>query len=199
MLLNKFWNKLNYSIWAKWLPNRLQSKWCMIDSETLLYACIANKPFFEGYSWAKELARRLNLTLNVFLCSSKAGVEKTNVYHALLEAQGHYLQHYGHAQPGKHPKLSITITGENPDEALMNHLDQNRVDIIVVDHSFTSSSGMLKNLIDKTGGAILLEKSDRLPKLSETDRFSYHFLRAQVYKLSRLKISQHLTTPKTFP
>ena len=52
--------------------------------------------FRRGYAWSMELARRLNGKLTLFTVVTHDGAveEKEEVYHELMEAQGHYIGHY---------------------------------------------------------------------------------------------------------
>ena len=164
----------------------------MSFKKVLLYPFSANSAYFEGYSWAVELAIRMKAKLQLFTTTSIAqGTTETTdtIYHSLLEAHGYYLQHYPHDGIKSNDALRepLIAAGELKEE-LIFHLKKNAVDIVILDPLFLSEyQHGLREIVKESGGVIVLSQGDPQhddkPQAHTADHFYDHLCRAQLHKL----------------
>jgi hypothetical protein len=161
----------------------------MSITKTLLYPFSIDRPYFESYAWAIELAQRMQAKLFLFTTTGTPSLTPSAadpIYHSLLEAQGYYLQHY---QPNGHKQADITkepcITAGELEHELVAHLRKNPVDIVILDSQFALAHATgLSQIVKESAGVIVLPKSNQSSKwVGVADHFYDDLRRAKLYKL----------------
>jgi hypothetical protein len=137
--------------------------------------------YYDGYSWAVELALKMEADLWLFTASADKNDEAIQrIFHSLLEAQGHYLQ----LAPNKNSALKIKterwIERGNLNDSLLTFLKANPVDITVLDSSLPMDKEVKSEVIDYSKGAIVLPFNK---KLNGQDHFYEKLHNAELYKL----------------
>src|SRR5882757_5250303 len=109
--------------------------------KVLLYPFSTEASYFESYAWATELAWRMNARLQLITTTSLSdnlSSTRDAVYDSLLQAQGYYLEHYRSGSKAIEIKSEPFITQGDLGSALVSHLKNNPVDVVVLDTSFLS-------------------------------------------------------------
>ena len=161
----------------------------MSFKKVLLYPFSANSAYFEGYSWALELAIRLKAKLQLFTTTALAQdtiESRDSIYHSLLQAHGYFLQHYPHNGLKSNEVLRepCIVAGELKHELIV-HLKQNPVDIVILDPLFLSEhQNGLPEIVKESGGVIVLSNAEPPAENRGTiDHFFDHLRRAHLHKL----------------
>lgn len=146
----------------------------------ILFPFSVDTPYYEGYSWAVELASKMEAELWLFTASENKDEETIQrIFHSLLEAQGHYLQ----LSPNNSVKIKTErwIETGNLKNSLLSFLKKNPVDITVLDPSLPMDKQTESEVIDYSKGAIVLpSKKDN----DSADNQFYEKLHdAELYKL----------------
>ena len=155
---------------------------------TILFPFEIQGKFFDGYAWAVELANRMHAKLQLFTTKDRKGndaIPGNDLFQILLEAQGHYLQYYHHEdrRSTESRPEPIIVTGDLK-EALINYLDDNRVDILIVDASLQADRKQIREITAHASAAIVLPKSARgLRGIPRSDRFLDTLRRAELHRL----------------
>jgi hypothetical protein len=152
-------------------------------AKKILFPFSVDTPYYEGYSWAVELASKMEAELWLFTSSEdKRDETRQQIFHSLLGAQGHYLQS---AQP-KHKDFKIKterwIETGNLKNALLSFLKSNPVDITVLDISLPIDKQSESEVIDYSKGAIVLREKNEKRGTSE-NKFYEKLQDAELYKL----------------
>lgn len=166
----------------------------MRAEKTLLYPFSIDSPYFEGYAWAVELARRMKARLQLYISTSpdtNNSHDNDALYHSLLEADGYYLQHY--LEDGiklSQVKMEPFLAAGELKEGLIAHLRKNPIDIVILDPSFslTVREG-LKEIVKVSRGVILLSNDHsprrEWPQTPSADYFYDNLRNAELHKLPR--------------
>ncbi len=156
----------------------------MSSPKTLVFPFSIDNPYFESYAWAVELALRINAKLLLFTTASTA--ENTQkVYHSLLAAHGHYLQHYPSAvqRDAAAFREPMIAQGDLVVE-LISFLRANPTDIVILDGSFSiHHSVKLQQIVKESAGAIVLSADTQEKQVTTSDHFYELLRRARLYKL----------------
>ena len=153
-------------------------------AKKILFPFSVDTPYYEGYSWAVELASKMEADLWLFT-TSKDKEEKTiqHIFHSLLEAQGHYLQSASHNGNGSKIKTERWIETGNLKSSLLTFLQKNPVDITVLDSSLPmDKQSELSEVIDYSKGAIVLS-SKKEKNNGHESKFYEKLHDAELYKL----------------
>jgi hypothetical protein len=156
--------------------------------KVLLYPFSTEVCYFEGYSWATELALRMNARLQLVTTTSLSNdlsSTRDTIYDSLLRAQGYYLEHYRRASPPNEIKSEPFIAEGDLGSALVSHLKINPVDVVILDPSFLAKNyKKLNDIVDACGGVIALPRNQTPPAdAPRTDHFYDVLRRAEFYKL----------------
>ncbi len=152
-------------------------------AKKILFPFSVDTPYYEGYSWAVELASKMEADLWLFT-TSQDKEEKTiqHIFHSLLEAQGHYLQSVPHSSSPK-IKTERWIETGNLRHSLLAFLQKNPVDITVLDSSLPmDKQSELSEVIDYSKGAIVLS-SKKEKNNGQGSKFYERLHDAELYKL----------------
>lgn len=130
--------------------------------------------FQKGFSWSKELARRIGVPFSVFLnLPHEYAGARLEILNQLLEADGHY---YTHAKLTDSPKTTPSVRIGDLYLNLLGYLNENPLDIIILGECqslFTAHQ--LQHLLKYENGFLLLPEIgdiDLLVKTSFTDTFN---------------------------
>ena len=161
--------------------------------KVLLYPFLIDRPYFEGYAWAMELAFRMKASLQLFTTITPSPEEKgttDSIYHSLLEAHGYFLQHYQHdgIKANEVTRETCIVEGGELKDALILHLRKHAVDIVIIDPFLSSSpAGEIHELVTESSGIILLSRDKpspgQKPHRTRADHFYDRLRRAKLYKL----------------
>lgn len=159
--------------------------------KVLLYPFSTDTDYFEGYSWAVELAIRMKAKLQLFTTTSAAQDNDStdSIYLSLLEAAGYHLQYYPQEGMKSNELLQEPcIAAGELTQALIFHLKKTPVDIVILDPSFLSChQNDLRDIVKESGGVIVLPSHKTLHKdklsTGTTDHFYDYLRRAQFHKL----------------
>ncbi len=157
----------------------------MSITKTLLYPFSVESQYFDSYAWACELALRMKAKLKLFT-TSPAPSSTQPIYHSLLEAHGYYLQHYPHrgVKSNDVQKEPCIASGEL-ETALVSHLKNNPVDIVIIDPELSATLAQgLSVIVKESGGVIVLPSIKGKPSAPPSaDKFYDDLRRARLYKL----------------
>jgi len=152
-------------------------------TKKILFPFSVNTPYHEGYSWAIELASKMEAELWLFTSSEDKGDEtRKQIFHSLLKAQGHYLQSTAHKHKGLTIKTEHWIETGNLKNTLISFLKSNPVDITVLDASLPLDKTAESEVIDYSKGAIVLTAKNEKHGSSE-NQFYEKLQDAELYKL----------------
>lgn len=156
----------------------------MSSPKTLVFPFSIDSPYFDSYAWAVELAIRLNAKLLLFTTASSADIAQ-KVYHSLLAAHGHYLQHYPSAvQRDVSAFREPMIAKGDLVVELISFLRANPADIVIVDGAFSIRHAMkLQQIVKESAGAIVLPADTPEKQVRTSDHFYELLRRARLYKL----------------
>ena len=140
--------------------------------------------YYEGYSWASELAYKFGTNLLLFTtCKQKDESSLQKIFNSLLKAQGHYLQFVRNSRPLKTERFIETGDLIHP---LLRFLQdkKNNNTIIVIDPSFpVADKAQLNEIIDTASGVVVLS-SELSVATNDPEGDFYEKLRtAELYKL----------------
>jgi hypothetical protein len=141
-------------------------------SKTILYPFRIDADFRMGYAWSSELARRLKAKLSLFttfMPSPGTSEPVADIYHALAEAQGFYVQNFQLLPLRLGPVKSerVFLSGEFTPN-FTTFLDQRTPDVIVL-QSDVFSNEFMKRLIHSKCGVIVLSAYEN-PKAPPTKK-----------------------------
>ncbi|HWA35158.1 MAG TPA: hypothetical protein VG737_13550 [Cyclobacteriaceae bacterium] len=154
----------------------------------LLYPFSTEFFYFENYAWVTELAWRMNARLQLITTTSLSenlSSTRDAIYDSLLQAQGYYLQHYHSGSNSGEIKSEPYIAEGDLGSALMTHLKNNPVDVVVLDASFLSRNyKKLGDIVESSGGVIALPRHPvTTNEKSKSDQFYDTLRRSELYKL----------------
>src|SRR5690348_9927292 len=93
-------------------------------AKKILFPFSVDTPYYDGYSWAVELAAKMEAELWLFTTSTDKKEETVqHIFHSLLEAQGHHLQLSSNSGTTK-IKTERWIETGNLKNALLSFLSQ---------------------------------------------------------------------------
>ena len=144
----------------------------------------ATSSYYEGYSWASELASKMGTELLLFTAStSKDEQSLQHIYHSLLGAQGYYLKSAYHKNT-KPARTERWIEIGEVKNTLLDFLKKNTSYITIIDPSLPAlDPPLLSEVIQLSGGVIVLPSS-LAPKVENKQGAFYEKLhQAEVYKL----------------
>ncbi|HEY5823058.1 MAG TPA: hypothetical protein VIT44_01755 [Cyclobacteriaceae bacterium] len=152
-------------------------------AKKILFPFSVDTPYYEGYSWAMELASKMEADLWLFTASKDKNEETVqHIFHSLLEAQGYYLQLSSHHPRNAKIKTERWIETGNLKNALLSFLKSNPVEITVLDSSLPMDKKSESEVIDFSRGAIVLPKKNEKQSPSE-NKFYEKLQNAELYKL----------------
>jgi len=152
-------------------------------AKKILFPFSVDTPYYEGYSWAVELASKMEAELWLFT-ASKDKTEETvqQIFHSLLEAQGHYLQLSANKPAKVKIKTERWIETGSLKNALLTFLKSNSVDITILDSSLLMDKQSESEVIDFSRGAIVLSSKKEMTTEYES-QFYKKLQEAELYKL----------------
>ena len=154
----------------------------MLMAKKILFPFSVDTPYYDGYSWAVELAAKMEAELWLFTASKDKNEETVqHIFHSLLEAQGRYLQ-LSHNKNASKIKTERWIETGNLKNALLSFLKSNPVDITVLDASLSMDKQSESEVIDYSRGAIVLAAKNEKRSSSE-NQFYEKLQEAELYKL----------------
>lgn len=151
-------------------------------AKKILFPFSADTAYYDGYSWASELASKMSTELLLFTASPHKDEQSLEViHHSLLEAQGHYLQsaRYKNIRPARTERWIETGDLRN---TLTAFLRQHTSYITILDRSLPSlDQPLLAEVIQFSGGVIVLPTAGE--KEDQQGAFYEKLQRAELYKL----------------
>jgi hypothetical protein len=148
----------------------------------ILFPFSIHTSYYEGYSWAIELALKMEAELWLFTTSeSRDDESKQLIFQSLLEAQGHYLK----SATGKNSEVKIKterwIETGNLTDSLLSFLKKNPIDITILDSSLPmDSQSEFPEVINSSKGAIVLHSKN---EKAQENIFYERLRHAELYKL----------------
>jgi len=154
-------------------------------AKKILFPFSANTSYHEGYSWASELASKMNTDLLLFTTSHNRDEQSLEIiHHSLLEAQGHYLQS-GHHKDSKPAHTERWIETGDLKKSLLEFLKKNTSYITILDPSLPSFDQLLlAEVIRFSGGVIVLPVTgEHYDERNQDGAFYEKLQKAELYKL----------------
>lgn len=160
--------------------------------KSILYPFKISTDFSLGYAWTTELTRRLKGELSLFstidssLNNSSEPI--ADLYHALADAQGHYIKNFQLLPLRLKPVKSNRrfLDGEF-NSTLTNFLEQNPHDLIVLQSNLVSNE-LMKKIINSNSEVIVLSSplilSSSENKKNRAELFVEIFRDAALYNIS---------------
>ncbi len=161
-----------------------QTRLLFMAKKILFPFSAATSSYYEGYSWASELASKMGTELLLFTSSpSKDEQSLQHIYHSLLGAQGYYLQSAYHtdSRPARTERWIETGDLKN---TLLDFLKTNTSYITIIDPSLPLfDQPLLSEVIQFSGGVIVLPSSPGQAEENNQGAFYEKLHKAEVYKL----------------
>jgi len=156
-------------------------------AKKILFPFSANTvSYYEGYSWAFELASKMGSDLVLFTTApSKDELSLQTIYHSLLGARGHYLQSVYHKN-SKPARTEPLIEKGDFKKKLLEFLKKNTSYITILDPSLPFfDQPILSEVIRFSNGVIVLPNSLEQQSLENNPEGAFYdkLHEAELYKL----------------